>query len=145
MPILNYTTRIEVVTTAAEIMKILSQAGARKVVLDFDQGGEPAALTFVLDWQGLQTAYALPARHEGVLRVLKQDKVPAKFQTSEQARRVTWRILRDWVDAQMAIVRAEVASLPEVFLPYAVTGDGQTLYERVTNQTEAARLLGGPQ
>ena len=72
----------------------------------------------------------------------KDDKVQRKLKTEEQARRVAWRITKDWVEAQMAIVEAQLASLPEVFLPYAVTNTGQTLFE-VTKDSGMRMLLGG--
>ncbi len=138
MPILNYTTTISAAKTAAEIMDMLRKHGVRKIVIDFDDDGQPNALTFQIDWMGIPTAYALPARHEGVLRMLKKDRVAGKYQTTEQARRVAWRIVKDWVAAQMAIVSAHVASLPEVFLPYAVTKNGDTAFT-VFDQSERAR------
>ena len=58
----------------------------------------------------------------------------------DQARRVAWRIVRDWVEAQMAIVELEMAKVDQVFLPYARTPNGQTLYEHV----RASNLLSAP-
>lgn len=45
--------------------------------------------------------------------------------------RVSWRIVKDWVEAQMAIVEAQLAEVGEVFLPYAVTKKGNTLYKEL--------------
>jgi len=45
--------------------------------------------------------------------------------------RVSWRILKDWVEAQMALVETHMVTLEQVFLPYAVTDDGQTIYDRL--------------
>ena len=47
----------------------------------------------------------------------------------EHAYKVAWRILKDWVLAQMAIVEAGAAQLAEVFLPYALQPDGKTMFE----------------
>ena len=53
----------------------------------------------------------------------------------EQARRVAWRILKDWVAAQLAIVEAEQAQMAEVFLPYAVESQtGQTMFQLFLEQ-----------
>lgn len=43
--------------------------------------------------------------------------------------RVAWRIVKDWVEAQMALIESGLAELPEVFLPYAVKPDGRTVYD----------------
>lgn len=55
------------------------------------------------------------------------------------AQRTGWRILKDWVAAQLAIIEAGLATLPEVMLPYALLSDGQTLYKRV--QADRTLLL----
>lgn len=59
--------------------------------------------------------------------MLKQQKVKADLQ---QAERVAWRIIKDWIEAQMAIIEAQLASMDEVFFPYMLDSAGQkTLYE----------------
>jgi hypothetical protein len=42
----------------------------------------------------------------------------------------------------MAIIQAGIATLPQVFLPYAVTSTGQTVYESVS-QNGIKFLAGG--
>lgn len=44
--------------------------------------------------------------------------------------RTSWRIIKDWVEAQMAITEAGLADVAEVFLPYAIT-KGTTLYKSI--------------
>lgn len=56
--------------------------------------------------------------------------------TEAQALRVGWRIVKDWVQAQMAIVESELAKMVQVFLPYAVTKQGNTLYEMIQSDTK---------
>jgi hypothetical protein len=53
-----------------------------------------------------------------------------RLKTREQAARIAWRIVKDWVEAQLAIIEAEMASRPEVFLPYAQTNTGETIFQR---------------
>ena len=73
--------------------------------------------------------------------MLKRDpKVTGRLQSKEQARRVAWRIIKDWIDAQLALVEVRLVSLPEVFLPYAVSPrSGRTLYEEL--ESGGLRLL----
>jgi hypothetical protein len=131
MAILNYTTSIEAEKTIAEITKCLVKHGASKIVADYkDQ--LPCAVTFCLVMDGNTVAFVLPANYEGVLNSMKKDpKVPQRLCTKEQALRVSWRIVKDWVEAQMAIVEAKLADMAEVFLPYAVTKSGNTLYKEI--------------
>lgn len=45
--------------------------------------------------------------------------------------RVAWRILKDWVEAQMALLDIQMVRFEEIFLPYIETENGQTIYERL--------------
>lgn len=132
MAILNYTTKIDSYKTITEIQKTLGKHGANKMIIDTDLDGNPTSLTFCISWGGMPTAFNLPCNFEGVLKALKYDtKVAKKLKTEEQALRVGWRILKDWVEAQLAIVKADMASIQEVFLPYVVTKTGTTLYKHL--------------
>ena len=54
---------------------------------------------------------------------------------------MAWRILKDWVEAQMAILESEMVQMDEIFLPYMVTNEGLTTYELYKNNQ---LLLGEP-
>lgn len=131
MPISNYTTKINPETTIGEISRMLSRFGARRISTDYDNHGEVIAVQFMLELRGTMVLYALPGNAEGVLKTLERDGVARQYRTIEHARRVAWRIIRDWVEAQIAIVDAGQAVMAEVFLPYAVTNSGQTMWQRV--------------
>lgn len=152
MPILNYSTEISAERTIAEITKILVRQGATKITTDY-KNGMPSAVTFCLDIatsemtpQGrryntpMKMGFVLPANYEGVLRAMEKDaKVPRRSCTKEQAMRVSWRIVKTWIEAQCAIVEAGLAEMAEIFLPYAVTKSGMTLYESF--KTGSTKLL----
>ena len=131
MPILNYTTTINSHKTIGEIQECLAKAGAMAVSIDYDSSAQPVAVTFLLSIRGTVINFRLPSKYNGVLKKLEKDiKVPKNFKNEDQARRVAWRIIKDWVEAQLAIIEAGQAELAEVFLPYAVSPDtGQTLYQ----------------
>jgi hypothetical protein len=131
MPILNYTTKIEVSKTVGEIQEILGRAGAHAVLIEY-KDKSPVALNFQIELQpGRAVTFRLPARWEGVYKVIKADPaIPAKLTNADQARRVAWRIVKEWTQAQLALVEAGAAELSEVFLPYAVNPQtGHTLFE----------------
>ena len=46
----------------------------------------------------------------------------------QQAIRTSWRILKDWVEAQMALLETGMVTMDEIFLPYMLSG-GQTFYQ----------------
>lgn len=114
-----------------EIQQVLVKQGATKIVTDYENG-IPKALTFGLMMNGNLVAFSLPANYNGVLKAMKNDgKVARRLLTEEQALKVSWRIILTWVKAQMALVEAELADVAEVFLPYAVTKNGNTLYGEI--------------
>lgn len=134
MAILNYTTQIDAGKTVAELTQMLGKAGCQKVLVDY-AAGEPSALTFAITVQQRPMFFTLPANIEGVLAALKRDRVASKYCNVAQARRVAWRIIKVWCEAQLAIIDAGQASLAEVFLPYAQTPSGQTLYKAIESGT----------
>lgn len=128
MAILNYTTTIDSEKSIMEIQKCLVKHGAHKIVTDYSNG-IPTSVTFCITIDGNIIGFSLPANYAGVLSAMKKDsKVPRSKCTEEQALRVSWRIIKDWVEAQMAIVECQLAEMTEVFLPYAITNTGSTLF-----------------
>ena len=137
MGILNYTTSIKAEKTIMEVQQVLVKHGATKIVTDYN-GLIPISVTFCINYKGNNVGFSLPAKYQGVLNSMKQDKkIPRRLITDEQAIRVSWRIIKDWVEAQMALVEAELAEMAEVFLPYAITKEGNTLY----NQLDIKQLM----
>jgi len=133
MAILNYTTSIKTEKTASEIQKKLAIAGAQAVLSEYDEDGIMCAMSFRIQTKGDLLSFRLPINIEGVYRALcDDDKVPRRLQTYEQAARVAWRIVKDWIEAQLAIIEAGQAELQQVFLPYAQNQDGQTVYEALS-------------
>lgn len=130
MPILNYTTTIKAAVTVGQIQAILARAGAGSVRIDFE-AGQPVAVMFIVELGGREIAFRLPANAAGVFARLKNDPaVPAKLRTQAHARDVAWRITKDWLEVQLAIISAGQAEMAEVFLPYAINPrTGLTLFQ----------------
>ena len=126
MPLLNYTTKIDVFVSLGEIQSQLVKHGARKVMQDYDGTGHITALVFAIETPCGMRGYRLPANVEAVHAVLTKQKVKCD---RAQAERVAWRIIKDWVEAQMAILESEMVQMDEIFLPYMVDDAGQTLFQ----------------
>ena len=138
MPLLNYSTGIKAAKTIGEIMDTLVQAGARQVMINYNDNHPPLAeaLTFAVPIEGNRLEFRLDCHWRPIQQILKDDKrvTTKRFLTAEHAHMVGWRIIKVWVEAQLAFIEAEQASLPQLFLPHAVGPDGRTLYETVLNQ-----------
>lgn len=142
MPILNFTTDIPAERTVAEIQTILARAGAASVRVDYEDG-QPEAILFMLMLGHQSVAFRVPSRWQGVYRILQKEKSPAMrraFRAEAHARRVAWRIVKDWCEAQIALIQSGQATLPQLFLPHAVRPDGRTLFDVVA--TDPHLLLG---
>ena len=126
MPIMNYTTKVDVFATLGEIQGQLVKHGAKKIMQDFDDDGHISALSFLIDTPNGPRGVKLPANVDAVLAVLTKQKVKCD---RNQAERVAWRIVKDWVAAQMAILESEMVQMDEIFLPYMLNDKGQTLFQ----------------
>lgn len=142
MPLLNYTSKVPVFQSVAQIQDILAKHGATSIRADYDGHGQITGLAFQVEATGGKVAFRLPAKVLQVQAVLVRENqaglVPKALTTYQQAERVAWRILKDWVEAQMALLESEMVEMTEIFLPYLITGDS-TLYERL--QTDMGRFL----
>jgi hypothetical protein len=83
----------------------------------------------------------LPARVEQVKQKLYGNRSEYTQAMEEQARRTAWANIRDWLDAQMALIETEQVKLEEIFLPYMTDRSGKTLFEYMqTNQFKLPQL-----
>lgn len=126
MPLLNYTTKVDVYTTLGAIQGQLVKHGAKKIMQDYDDDGHITALSFMVDTPAGARGIRLPANVDAVHAVLARQKVKCD---RKQAERVAWRIIKDWVEAQMAILESEMVEMDEIFFPYMIDRAGQTLFQ----------------
>jgi len=126
--ILNYTTSIKTEKTFMEIQKMLVEAGAQAVLTEFDDEQIMCAISFRISTPHGMIMFKLPANTNGVFKSICNNTTP-KYHTRDQAARTAWRILRSWIEAQLAMVEAEMSQITEVFLPYAQNESGQTVYQ----------------
>lgn len=122
MPIKDYTTKIDAAKTASEVQTLLAKAGASGVAMQYERG-EPIALAFTAPTPFGMREFTVPANWESVRAVLQKQRVAPALQTVEQAKRVAWRIVKDWVAAQLAIIETEMVTIDQVMLPYMRTDD----------------------
>jgi hypothetical protein len=143
MPILSYTTKVAPKRTALELQGLLATKGAERVSVYYDKAGEPVALEFVIRVQEEPVHFKLPCNVDGVQRALLRSKLHYSKQTKEHARSVAWRIVKTWVEAQLAVVDSNQADLAEVFLPYVIDSNGQTMYARFIESHQKQLSAGG--
>ena len=131
MTIKNYTTTKTAAQTVADIQAILAKHGARQIMFDYSDDGHITCVCFtIVTSQGIQ-GVKLPGNTDKMPEVLRRQKIKADYQKAEN---VAWRNIKDWLDAQLAILETEMVTIDQIMLPYFVYKNGDTAYELYHNK-----------
>ncbi len=134
------TSEIPIDRIFAELQQTLGTHGAKHISFEYGDDGKVQGLAFTIKVNDRFIPIKLPARVEKAQAVLKkqwEDGVIShkrgKENTygNEQAYRVAWRNILDWVLAQMALLEIGMAKMEEVFLPYMQDHEGVTFFEHM--------------
>ena len=112
--------------TFERIQKCLIEHRAKHIAYEYNDDGRIIGLAFGLEINGQVAKVKLPARIENVERILNAYSASQK----EQAYRTAWANIRDWIEAQLALVDTEMVKMEEVLLPYVVIGN-ETVFEKL--------------
>ena len=129
----NYTTSVSADRTIVEIERLLANFGASAIMKEYATDATCISLSFKLNEKGIK----LPANVEGVYEVMYGEKKKAygtnKMQGRDtQAYNTSWRIIKDWLHAQLSLIASGQATPEQVLLPYIFDGK-RTLYEAYKN------------
>jgi hypothetical protein len=136
--ILNYSTEVEPIKSASEIMAMLATKGATAIQIEYEKG-EPTAMAFKIVHNNVEVPFRLPCNWQGVKRAMDKRKRGYSGSSEAQAKRVAWRIVKSYVEVQLAIVESNQAEMAEVFMGYAITKGGISLFQRMMQ--DPSRLL----
>lgn len=149
MPTLNYTTKVPVAQTIAAVQSMLAEHGADAVAVMYENR-EPCGLSFKLTTPHGPRAFSLPVDTRAVQRLLVQQSEDGKFRsdgyrntkmtTPEHAARVAWRVLKDWLEAQLAMIEAQLVAFDQVMLPFMHVGE-LTVYESYVQREDSLRAI----
>lgn len=119
----NYTSSVSIEKSVNMIEHRLVSAGATNISKSY--GGEPKRLqgiVFQINVNGYPQLFKLPCRDEAVYTVLMSEVRKPRPDTMkrirEQSGRTAWKLLADWVDIQVSLIKLQQIELVEVFLPY---------------------------
>src|SRR5919199_3144954 len=140
MAIKNYASEQPLEKIFAELQQALAAHGAKQIAYDYGDDGKVHGVEFAVTVHDRRIRVKLPARIEQAQAVLKRqfDEGTISHKRGrentygyEQAYRVAWRNILDWVQAQMALLEIGMARMEEVFLPYMQDRQGVTYFERM--------------
>ena len=129
------TTAIDPLKTIGQIHAYLVRMGAQRIMNTYENG-EAVAVHFMLAIGGTEMSFELPARIDPIFKIINKDRPwgHSKQADLDQAKRVAWRQIYRWIQAQVALIETGMAEAAEVFMPYMQVADaaGQptTLYRR---------------
>lgn len=128
------TTRIAESRTVSEIEGILAENKADSILKEYEAGAIKA-VSFKIPVNGQLIPFHLPCRWKELETLFrKSGKRPKSDDTFETwSRRVAWRQILRWVEAQFALVQTGMVKTEEVFLPYMQYKTGETVYERLAD------------
>ncbi len=123
------TTKKEPWETIAEITGLLRNHGVRDTLMNYDDNGHITAFSFTLKIKENLIPYKLPVNHIPLWDMSKR-KETKYIRDEQQARRVSWRQILKWLEAQLALVEIEMVTADQVLLPYMMVDGKDTVYDK---------------
>lgn len=126
-------TDVEVIKTIGDTQSYLVRMGANKIATHFDEKTrEPIALYFTMSVNGEDIPFQLPARVEAIYKILHQGRNSSEQERDRsQAKRVAWRHIYRWIQAQLAMIETGMLAAEEVMTPYIQVDIDTSLYQRL--------------
>lgn len=143
------TTEIPPERTVGQIQEMLMRKGASAILTEMENG-DIAAFCFRYKVGDNQIPFRLPCRWKNIESLLLKRAnlhtwdagfVRRKEAITLKAKRVAWRQILRWVEAQLALVDTSMVKIEEVFFPYIQSPSGETVYE-IQEKKNFGLLLG---
>lgn len=145
MPLKNYTSQVPASTSISWIEGKLARSGATQILKEIDIEGRVKGIAFMVSVNGFSMAFRLPAQVEACEKVLKSEVRRPKPDTFKrivkQAERTAWKIVADWVDAQMAMIELSQVEFLQVFLPYMYSPSQKKTFYELSKEKGLQKLL----
>lgn len=142
-PIAFSTTMVSAEKTGAEIEDMLRKAYVNKVGKLYEST-RIKGVYFEIDTPSGPMPFNLPVNVDAVYQLLyTKRKAGSRFygelpgdvltKLHNQAERTAWRIIHWWLKAQLALIQTQMVTVTEVFLPYMLVAENQTLYQQLSS------------
>jgi len=145
MPLPNYSTTVDHQKTAEEIRKLL-RGRVSRTVMDEDNSGNVTAIQFIINTEHGTFPFKLPVNVEACYQTLCLQRQNGEISgqiTTDKARKVAWRILKDWIRAQLGLIDTGMAATEEVFLPYLMLDKDTTMFQALKDNKLPLMLNSG--
>lgn len=128
---------------------MLGEAKANAITQHYNGAREVVAIEFEIVTPHGPLWFRLPADMRPALATLNRQamagKIEKRYAKPDQAKRVAWRILTQWVQAQLALIELGSVQPEQVLLPYVVDRrTGRTVYELMLDKKFSGLALPAP-
>ena len=129
----NYTSSVPASRTISLIELELVKIGVTHIEKSYDMG-EANGIIFSIT-MGKKFSFKLPAKileAYDIIKLIPEYKNKKVEWLEAQARRTAWKIILNWVEAQVAMIQLNQAEAMQIFMPYIYDSkSGQTFYEKI--------------
>ena len=119
MNLKNYTSSVSVVNSINKIEHRLVSAGATHIAKVYDDEKNVKGITFQIPVNDKPLIFKLPAKSESVFNVLwggvRRPRPETKENIQQQAARTAWKLLSEWVDIQISLIKIQQVELWKYF------------------------------
>ena len=144
-------TEVAAEKSAFEIETMLIENGCEKIAKEFESG-RIKSIYFQIATPDANVPFTLPVNVDAIYQMFyNEKKASPRFwqmdQTKErrlrdQAERTAWRIIWHWLKSQLALIQTQMVTVTQVFLPYMLVAENETLYQRLAGGGLAALMPG---
>lgn len=149
MTLKNYTSQVPASRSISWIEKKLTRCGSRQILKMYDEAGAVSGLAFITPIEGLDMAFKLPAQvaacETTLLSMRRRVDSAVRKRVKAQAERTAWKIVADWVDAQMAMIELSQVDFMQVFMPYLYSHTQEKTYYELMKEKGFQKLLPVPE
>lgn len=134
MNIKNYTSNVPIERSINKIEKLLIEFGCNHISKIYDKN-RIEGFIFQIIINNRPINFKLPIKTIAIQRVFeKKVKKPRRGTMNrvlDQAEKTAWKILSDWIEIQLTLIKLEQAEAIQIFLPYAYDFKEQkTVFEK---------------
>lgn len=135
MNLKNYTSEVPAHRSMSTIEKNLVDAGATDISKKYEEG-ICRAITFRMLINQQPLFFKLPAQVDACFKVMwaevKRPRPETKGNVIRQSEMTAWKIVCDWVEVQLSMIRLDQCEALQVFLPYVYDpSSDQTFYDKL--------------
>ncbi len=139
MNIKNYTSTVPASRSLSKIEQLLIEAGATNITKDIENGAVKQIHFLIKESNFSQPILIrLPIEIDVVYKILRDEiKKPRRGtldKLRDQATRTAWKIVADWLEIQLTMIKFKQRKLIQIFLPDAVDQKtNQTFFQIIEN------------